>query len=169
MLHEFNNIIPKMGQRVFMAEGCHIIGDVSIEDKSSIWFGAVLRGDDNYIRIGKGTNIQDNAVIHVTKDTNPTIIGDYVTVGHNAIIHGATVEDHCLIGMGAIVLDGSVIGKNTIIGAGSLVTGGKEIPEGVLCLGSPAKVIRKLREDEIEKLYDSAEHYIKLAEIYLDK
>ena len=144
-------------------------GDVSIEDKSSIWFGAVLRGDDNYIRIGKGTNIQDNAVIHVTKDTNPTIIGDYVTVGHNAIIHGATVEDHCLIGMGAIVLDGSVIGKNTIIGAGSLVTGGKEIPEGVLCLGSPAKVIRKLREDEIEKLYDSGEHYIKLAEIYLDK
>lgn len=169
MLHEFNNINPKLGERVFTAEGCHIIGDVTIEAESNIWFGAVLRGDDNYIRVGKGTNIQDNAVIHVTRNTNPTIIGDYVTVGHNAIIHGASIGDHSLIGMGAIVLDGSIIGKNTIIGAGSLVTAGKEIPEGVLCLGSPAKIVRKLREDEIKKLNESAEHYIKLAETYLNK
>ncbi|NLP28483.1 MAG: gamma carbonic anhydrase family protein [Clostridia bacterium] len=169
MLHEFNNMNPKVSEGTFLAEGCHIIGDVTIGGQCSIWFGAVLRGDDNNIKIGKGTNIQDNAVIHVTGDTNPTLIGDYVTIGHNAIIHGATIGDKCLIGMGAIILDGCVIGKNTIIGAGALVTGGKEIPEGVLCLGSPAKIVRKLREDEIQKLSSSAEHYIKLAEKYLTK
>ncbi|NLZ47809.1 MAG: gamma carbonic anhydrase family protein [Clostridiales bacterium] len=169
MLHDFNNINPELGEKVFMAEGCHIIGKVTIEEKSSIWFGAVLRGDDNYIKVGKGTNIQDNVVIHVSRDTNPTIIGNYVTVGHSAIIHGATIGDNCLIGMGSIIMDGCVIGKNTIIGAGSLVTGDKKIPEGVLCLGSPAKVVRKLSENEIKKINESAEHYIKLAETYYNK
>lgn len=168
MLHKFNDVKPKLGKNIFLAEGCHIIGDVAIGENSSIWFGAIIRGDDNYIKIGKGTNIQDNATVHVTRDETPTIIGNYVTIGHNAIIHGATIGDHTLVGMGAILLDGCIIGKNTIIGAGSLVTSGKEIPEGVLCMGSPAKIIRTLREDEIQKLKDSADHYIQLAKDYLN-
>ncbi|WP_139904637.1 gamma carbonic anhydrase family protein [Clostridium thermarum] len=169
MLHIYKGIYPKVAEDVFIAEGSHIIGYVTIEKNCSIWFGAVLRGDDNYITVGEGTNIQDNSVIHGSKDTAPTIIGKYVTIGHNAIIHGAEIGDNCLIGMGSIIMNNCKIGKNTIIGAGSLIPGGKEIPEGVLCMGSPAKIIRNLTEEEYKKLRSSAEHYIKMMGEYNDK
>lgn len=169
MLHSFKDKLPKVANNVFVADGSHIIGDVTIEKDCSIWFGAVLRGDDNYITVGEGTNIQDNSVVHVTKDTNPTIIGKYVTIGHSAIIHGAEVGDYCLIGMGSLIMDGCKIGSNTIVAAGSLVPGNKEIPGGVLCMGSPAKVVRELTEDEKKKLISSAEHYMKVVEGYNDK
>lgn len=169
LLHSFNNRLPKVSENVFMAEGSHIIGDVTLGKSCSIWFGAVLRGDDNYIIVGEGSNIQDNCVVHVTRDTNPTIIGNNVTIGHSAIIHGAEIGDNCLIGMGAIVMDGCRIGNNTIIAAGSLIPGGKEIPSGVLCMGSPAKVIREITEEERIKIKSSAEHYMKVVEGYNDK
>lgn len=169
MLHSFQNKLPRVENNVFIAEGSHIIGDVTIGKDCSIWFNAVLRGDDNYITVGEGSNIQDNSVVHVTKDTNPTIIGKYVTIGHRAIIHGAEIGDYCLVGMGAIIMDGSKIGSNTIIAAGSLLPGNKEIPEGVLCMGSPAKVIRELTAEEKQKLISSAEHYMKVVEGYNDK
>lgn len=162
MNHIFNDKQPSIAANTYITDGVHIIGDVTIESKCSIWYGAVLRGDDNYIKIGEGSNIQDNCVIHVSKDNHPTIIGKYVTVGHSAIIHGAIIEDNCLIGMGAIVMDGCKIGKNTIVAAGTLLAGGKEIPEGVLCMGSPGKIIRKLNQEEIAKLKESAEHYINI-------
>jgi carbonic anhydrase/acetyltransferase-like protein (isoleucine patch superfamily) len=168
MLHSYKGVLPKIEENVFIAESSHIIGDVTIEKKCSIWFGAVLRGDDNYITVGEGSNIQDNSVVHGTVETSPTVIGKYVTIGHNAIIHGAEIGENCLIGMGSIIMDNCKIGKNTIVGAGSLIPSGKEIPEGVLCMGSPAKVVRKLTEEEHKKLISSAEHYIKLMGEYND-
>ncbi|SES73634.1 Carbonic anhydrase or acetyltransferase, isoleucine patch superfamily [Natronincola peptidivorans] len=144
----------------FIAETADIIGDVNIGENSSIWYKTVLRGDDNYIEIGKYTNIQDNSVVHISK-AYPTIIGDYVTVGHTAIIHACTIGNNTLIGMGAIILDGAEIGSETIIGAGSLVPPGKKIPSGVLAMGSPVKIIRELSDEEKKTLIESAEGYVK--------
>lgn len=168
MFISFNGKRPEINGNVFIAENSSIIGDVRIDKDANIWFGAVIRADGNYVEIGKGTNIQDNCVIHINPNEGPTVIGDYVTVGHGAIIHGAKIGHCSLIGMGAIILDGAEIGNNTIVGAGSLVPQGKKIEEGVLCLGSPAKVIRRLSQEEINKLKTSAENYILLAEKYKD-
>jgi Carbonic anhydrases/acetyltransferases, isoleucine patch superfamily len=162
MIHSFRNIRPNINQQCFIAEGAQIVGNVTIEKNCSIWYGAVLRGDDNFIKIGEGSNVQDNCVLHVSNSDKPTIIGQYVTIGHGAIIHGAVIEDNCLIGMGSIIMDGCKIGKNSLVAAGSLVTGETEIPAGVLCMGSPAKVIRKLSGEEIIKIEESAKHYINL-------
>lgn len=147
---------------VFIAPGAQIIGDVSIKSGSSVWYNAVLRGDEGAICIGSNTNIQDLVMVHVSKNA-PTAIGDNVTIGHGAIIHGCTVEDNVLIGMGSIILDRARIGKNSIVGAGSLVTQGKCFPEGSLILGSPAKVKRPLTAEEIEKVQNSAKNYAALA------
>lgn len=166
MFVTFDGKRPEISRNVFIAENASIIGDVRINEDANIWFGAVIRADGNYVEIGKGTNIQDNCVIHINPNGGPTDIGDYVTVGHGAIIHGAKIGNCSLIGMGAIILDGAEIGNNTILGAGSLVPQGKKIEEGVLCLGSPVKVIRRLSQEEIEKLKASAENYIALAEKY---
>lgn len=165
-MYKFEGKNPVVDPSVFVAESADIIGDVTIEDECSIWFGAVLRGDDSYIRIGKGTNIQDNCTVHIGNEEFPTEIGHHVTVGHGAIVHGCKIGNFCLIGMGAIVLDGAEIGDYTIVGAGSMVTGGKKIPSGVLVLGSPAKVIRELSMEEKRNLEKSAEHYIELARKY---
>lgn len=159
MLHSFDGNFPKISEDCFIAEGSQIIGNVTIEDGSSVWFNAVIRGDTNKIFIGRKTNIQDNCTIHVNSGDNPVSIGNGVTVGHNAILHGCTIKDNSLIGMGAIILDGAIIGENTMIGAGTLITGGKEIPDGVLCVGSPGRVIRKLSEKEIDELRKDDEHY----------
>jgi carbonic anhydrase/acetyltransferase-like protein (isoleucine patch superfamily) len=167
MLQRFKGMQPYAHEQSFIAHNASIIGDVKIAEDVSIWFGAVLRGDINSINIGKGSNIQDNCVIHVGKDDNRTNIGEYVTVGHGAIVHGSTVGSHCLIGMGAILLDGAEIGSYTIIGAGSLVPQGKKIPSGVLCLGSPAKVMRFLTEEEKASLHESAQTYIDLYKGYI--
>lgn len=143
---------------VYLAPGCQVTGDVRIGKNSSVWQNAVIRGDSNTVVIGNGTNIQDNAVLH-EDDTHPLKIGDNVTIGHGAIVHGCTIGNNVLIGMGAIVLDGAVIGDNCILGAGALVTQNKVIPEGSMLYGNPAKVIRELTEEEKQSIRESAEHY----------
>ncbi|HSN58629.1 MAG TPA: gamma carbonic anhydrase family protein, partial [Clostridiaceae bacterium] len=132
----------------------------------SIWFGAVLRGDLNKIHIGKGSNIQDNSTIHVDADGPGTVVGEYVTIGHNSVLHGCSIGSYSMVGMGAVVLEGAVVGEETIIGAGSLVTSNNIIPSGVLCIGSPAKVIRELTDEEKTALRKNAMDYIELANEY---
>jgi len=166
VIHSYKAYEPVIGEDVFIAEGTHIIGRTSLGDKVNIWFGAVLRGDVNTIEVGSGTNIQDNTTVHVA-GSYKTVIGEDVTIGHNCIIHGCTIEDACLIGMGTTILDGAVIGKNSIVGANSLVTMNKSFPEGHLIMGSPAKVIRALSEEEIIGLEAHAHHYVSLAEDYI--
>jgi carbonic anhydrase/acetyltransferase-like protein (isoleucine patch superfamily) len=165
MIISFQNMRPNISKNSFVADNATVIGDVTIGEEVSIWFGVVVRGDLKPIRIGKGTNIQDNCVVHVGYDYKTTI-GNYVTIGHGAIVHGCKVGDNCLVGMGAVILDGAEIGDCTIVGAGSLVPPGKKIPSGVLCLGNPAKVIRELTEEEKVGLEQSARNYIELYKNY---
>jgi len=167
MVKAFKNLKPKVGERVFIAENATVIGDVEIGDDSSIWFGAILRGDVNYIKVGKCTSIQDGSVVHVTRNTHPTVIGSYVTVGHSVKLHGCTVKDNCLIGIGAIILDGAVINENSIVAAGTLVPPGKEFPPGSLIMGFPAVVKRELTPEEIEGLKEHALRYVKYKDEYL--
>ncbi|MBK8230043.1 MAG: gamma carbonic anhydrase family protein [Candidatus Eisenbacteria bacterium] len=159
----FRGTRPVLGDGVFIAPGVTVIGDVIVAEKSSLWYGTVVRGDVHFIRIGRETNIQDNCVVHVTADTHSVSIGDRVTVGHGAIIHGATLEDGCLIGMGAQILDGARVGEGSLIGAGSLVAPGDRIPPGVLALGSPAKVRRPLNAEERERVRKAADQYMEYA------
>ena len=166
VIKSFQGIKPKIHKDSFIAENASVIGDVSIGEGSSIWYGAVLRGDIENISIGKYSNIQDNASVHTGYDI-PTKLGDYTVVGHNAIVHGCTIGNNCLIGMGAIVLNGAVIGDNSIIGAGSVVTEGKVIPSNSLVLGIPGKVIRQVTEEEIKSTRDNAIEYSKLYKKYL--
>ena len=151
---------------VFIAEGAKVIGDVSILEGSSVWFNAVVRGDSNSIKIGKNTNIQDNAVIHTSKNSCVEI-KDNVTIGHGAIIHGCKIGSNVLIGMGAIILDHAVIEDNCIIGAGALVTQNKVMPEDVVVLGNPAKVVRKLNDEERASIIENANEYWEEAQKYL--
>lgn len=148
-----------IADKVYIAEGAKVIGDVTIYENSSVWYNAVIRGDSNTIIIGEKTNVQDNAVLH-TSHNHALTIGNQVTIGHGAIVHGCTVGDNVLIGMGAIILDGAVIGDNCIIGAGALVTQNKEIPEGSLCVGSPARVMRELTAEEKESILENANEYV---------
>lgn len=150
---------------VFISDGARVLGDVEIGKNSSVWFNAVIRGDSNKIRIGNRSNIQDNAVIHTSKDFG-VCIGDNVTIGHGAIVHGCTVKSNVIIGMGAIILNGAVIEENCIIGAGALVTQGKVIPAGSLVFGNPAKIVRSLTDQEIRSITDNAASYVKEAEHY---
>lgn len=165
MIRSFEGKDPKIDESAFIAESADIIGDVTIGKNSSIWYSVVVRGDGNYITIGENTNIQDGSVVHIWSKT-PTIIGDNVTVGHKALVHGCKVGNNTLIGMGAIVLNGAEIGDNCIVGAGSLVTQNKKFPDKSLILGSPAKVVRELTEEEIAGLLESANNYSSLAKRY---
>jgi carbonic anhydrase/acetyltransferase-like protein (isoleucine patch superfamily) len=151
---------------VFVAETATVIGDVEIGEDSSVWFGAVIRGDVNYIRIGARTNIQDLTVIHVTTDTHPTVLEDEITVGHRVVLHGCHVESGCLIGIGAILLDGVRVGARSLVAAGSLVTPGTIIPPNSLVMGSPARVKRELTGDEIRLLDRSWRNYVDLKNRY---
>ncbi|RKD34655.1 gamma carbonic anhydrase family protein [Thermohalobacter berrensis] len=162
MILEYNGIKPQMHESCFIAKSAEIIGKVTIGEKSSVWYKSVLRGDENEIIIGKYTNIQDGCTVHIAKEYK-TIIGDYVTVGHNAIIHACNIGNNVLVGMGSIILDGAEIEDNVLIGAGSIVTPGKKIPSGSLVLGSPAKVVRKLTEEEIQSIKKSAVDYVEYA------
>lgn len=162
MIKGYKGIKPKIDETAFIAESVDIIGKVNIGKNSNIWYGTVLRADDNYITVGENTNIQDGSVVHISEGY-PTIIGNNVTIGHKSIIHGCEIGDNTLIGMGSIVLDGAKVGEFTLLGAGSLVPPGKEIPSGVLAMGSPAKVIRELSEQEKENLTKSALKYVELA------
>lgn len=145
-------------EHVFIAPDAVITGDVALGENVNIWYGAVLRGDSGKITVGEGTNIQERCVVH-----EETKIGSYCTIGHGAIVHGCTIGDECLVGMGAIVLDGAVIGDRCIIGAGALVTGKMNAPAGSMILGSPAKVVKELTEEQMAGLRSNAEHYLELA------
>jgi carbonic anhydrase/acetyltransferase-like protein (isoleucine patch superfamily) len=166
MLKEFNGILPELGSNVYVAETAAVIGDVKIGDGSNIWYGAVIRGDVNFIRIGKNTNIQDGCVLHVSEGTLSLKIGNEVTVGHNATVHGCTIEDNVLIGMGAVLLDNCLISGNSVVAAGAVVKEDFVVPEGVLVAGVPAKIIRNLTDNEILLLRESSRHYVELAKIY---
>ncbi len=161
----YKSVAPKIDPSVFLAPSATVAGDVEIGEGASIWFNVVIRGDFQPIRIGKNTNVQDNAVIHVMANV-PTEIGDEVTIGHNAIIHARKIGNNCLVGMGSILLGYTEIGDNVVIGAGTMITQHKKIPSNSLVYGNPAQIIRALREDEIEALHDSALDYRKVAENY---
>jgi gamma-carbonic anhydrase len=156
---------PQIDPTAYVAAQAVVIGDVRLAARSSVWPTAVLRGDINFIDIGEGSNIQDGSIVHLADDL-PVIVGKLVTVGHRAILHACTVEDECLIGMGATILDGAIIGRGSIIGAHALVTKGTRIPPGSLVMGMPAKVVRPLRPEEIADIRHWADHYIALGPIH---
>lgn len=166
MMHEFEGYYPKLSSQVFIAPGAQVIGDVELATGVSVWYNTVIRGDFETVKIGKKTNIQDGSVCHVDYN-QPLKVGEYVTVGHGAILHGCQIGDANLIGMGARILNGAVIGDKCIIAAGSVIPEGKEIPSGSLVMGVPGKVVRELSESEQEGLSAGAEDYFKKAEKYL--
>lgn len=151
-----------MSDKTRIYEGARVVGDVTLSDKVGIWYNAVVRGDEAPISIGERSNVQDNCVVHVSTG-KPVNIGKGVSIGHGAIIHGCTIDDNVIIGMGAIVLNGAHIQKNSLVGAGALVTENKEFPEGSLIIGSPAKAVRQLTDEEIKSLTDNADEYVELA------
>jgi len=163
----FKNTFPQLGESVYIAPGAWVIGDVVIGDRSSVWFNTIVRGDVNYIRIGKETNIQDQSTLHVTTDRFPLNIGSRVTIGHGATVHGCTVEDECLIGIGAIILDGAYIERHAVVAAGAVVTPGTRVPAKSMVAGIPARVVRELNAEEVVKIVQTARHYVKLAEEYI--
>ena len=165
----YQGISPKIHPSAFLAPNATVIGDLEVGEGSGIWFGAVLRGDVMPLRVGKRTSIQDNSVLHATGGWSATTVGDDVTVGHAVILHGCTIHDRVLVGMGSIVLDGVVIGERSIIGAGALVTGGTIIPPGSLVIGSPAKVVRTLSLDEQAKVKIWAEKYVAQSKKYMER
>jgi carbonic anhydrase/acetyltransferase-like protein (isoleucine patch superfamily) len=166
MILPYNGINPKIDDSVFICDGAQIIGDVEIGKDSSVWFNTVIRGDVNYIRIGERTNIQDGSVLHVTYKKYPLIIGNDVTIGHGALVHGCTLKDLVLIGMGAILLDNCVINPNSFIAAGTLVREQFVVPEGVLVAGVPGRIIRDLTEEEIAKIKRSSGNYLMYVNTY---
>jgi carbonic anhydrase/acetyltransferase-like protein (isoleucine patch superfamily) len=149
----------------FIAPGAVVLGDVTIGERSSIWFGAVVRGDSAPIRVGSDTNVQDGSILHADPDF-PCEIGDRVTLGHGAIVHGATVEDDCLIGMRAVVMNGAKIGRGSVVAVGSIVTEGSEVPPGSVVMGQPAKVKRQVTPRDVERIRHAAEHYVSAALVY---
>lgn len=157
MINCFDDRHQEINPKVHIADGVKIIGAVKIDEYASIWYNSVLRGDINRIQIGKYSNIQDGCILHVA-DEHPTIVGDYVTVGHNAVLHGCTIEDHCLIGIGAIILNGALVGRGSIISAGAVVKEGEQIPPHSLAAGVPAKVI-KILPDKIDSIHAQAVKY----------
>lgn len=159
----FNEILPTVASDVFVAPTAQIIGDVEIGEQSSIWFSTVLRGDVNIIRVGSQTNIQDLTMVHVESGGHATYIGDQVTIGHKAIVHGCKIGNRCLIGMGAILMDGVEIGDDCLVAAGALVTQGKKIPAGSVVMGSPGKVVREVSDQERQWFKGSALHYHELS------
>ena len=163
MLRAFQGILPKVEKNAFVEETAVVVGDVVIGAQSSIWFLSVVRADVNFVKIGSRTNIQDLCVLHVTHDTHPLNIGDEVTVGHHVVLHGCTIKDRVLVGMGAILMDGVVIGEECIIGAGALITEGTVIPPRSLVLGSPARIKRPVTEEERAWIKQSAANYVRYA------
>ena len=161
-IYELDGVAPTIADSAWVADSAQVMGRVELAEDASIWFQSVLRGDTETIQIGKGSNVQDGSVLHADHGL-PLVIGDYVTVGHKVMLHGCTIGDESLIGMGAIVLNGAKIGKNCLVGAGALVTEGKEFPDGSMILGSPAKAARQLTAEQIEGLRRSARHYVENA------
>jgi len=160
MLRPFRGILPQVDPSVYIDQSAQVIGDVQIGADSSIWMNVVIRGDVNAIRIGRRSNLQDGTIVHVMRDTHPTHVGDEVTVGHAAVLHGCTIEDRCLIGMGAMLLNGAVIGSDSIVAAGTLVTEETAIPPRSLVMGRPGTVRRALTDAEVASIRDYAERYV---------
>ena len=167
MIRTFQGIKPTVPKSCFIEETAVVIGDVVMGEDCSVWFNAVIRGDVHYIRIGNRTNVQDLCMLHVTHDTHALIIGNDVTIGHNVVLHGCTIHDRVLVGMGAIIMDGAVIGEDSVVGAGSLVIEGTVVPPKSLILGSPARVKRPVTEKELAWITESAENYVRYARQYL--
>jgi carbonic anhydrase/acetyltransferase-like protein (isoleucine patch superfamily) len=167
MLRPFKGIWPKLGERVYVDASAQVVGDVELGDHASVWMNAVVRGDVHSIKIGPYTNIQDNCVVHVFKELHPTVLADHVTVGHSVTLHGCRIDSWCLIGMGAIILNGAHIGEESIVAAGSLVAEGKVFPPRSLVIGSPARALRAVTEDERAGLRKYAQNYFEYKETYL--
>ena len=163
----YKGVMPRIGKNVFIAENAFVIGDVELGDHASVWYGAVLRGDFAPIVIGSHTSIQENCVVH-TDHGYPSQVGSHVTTGHTAVIHGASVGNHCIIGMGALLLNGATVGDESIVGAGAVLAEGKEFAPRSLILGVPGKVLREVTEQEIERIYSNAETYLGYAREYLE-
>jgi len=158
-----HGVAPRAHPSVFVAEGAIVIGDVEIGEGSSVWYQTVVRGDVNFIRIGCRTNLQDGCLVHVHQETHPCVIGDEVTAGHHVILHGCTVKDRCLIGIGATILDGAVLGEDAVVAAGSLVTPGTVVPPRKLAMGRPARIVRDLTDADLVWIKESAENYARYA------
>ena len=169
MIYEFLDTKPDYPESVFVAPSADIIGDVTFGDESSAWFNVTIRGDVNWIEIGERSNVQDNTCIHVMNQTGPTQIGDEVTIGHNAMIHGCTIHDRALIGIHATVLDEAIIESDVIVAAGSLVPPGKRLESGYMYMGSPVKQTRKLTDKEIASIKEHADNYVRYARAYMQK
>ena len=157
-IYQLDNLIPQIHESVYVAASAEVIGDVHLAEGSSVWFGVVIRGDSDTIRVGKNSNVQDLAMLHADEGV-PLTIGENVTIGHQVMLHGCTIGDGSLIGIQAVVLNNAKIGKNCLVGAGSVVTEGKEFPDGSLIVGSPARVVRTMSEEQITKLHGAAKHY----------
>lgn len=169
MIHEFLGRTPQFDDTVFIADNAEIIGDVTFGKESSAWFNVTIRGDVNYINIGDRSNVQDNVCIHVMNQTGPTIIGNEVTIGHGAVVHGCTINDRVLIGINATILDKAVIQSDVIVAAGTLVPPGKTLESGYLYMGSPAKKARKLTIEEVASIRQYASNYVKYSRAYTSK
>ncbi|ADU98848.1 gamma carbonic anhydrase family protein [Alicycliphilus denitrificans] len=161
-IYELDGVAPQVAASAWVADSAEVMGNVVLAEDASVWFGTVVRGDCESIRIGAGSNVQDASVLHADVG-QPLVVGDRVTVGHKVMLHGCTIGDESLIGIGAVVLNGARIGKNCLVGAGALVTEGKEFPDGSMILGSPARVVRQLSPEQIEGLRRSAQHYMENA------
>ena len=168
MLRPYKGVTPRVHPTAYVDTTAQVIGDVQIGEASSIWMNAVVRGDVHWIRIGARSNVQDNTTVHVMNDTHPTTIGDDVTIGHGAVVHGCTLHDRILIGMGAILLNGVVVGEDSIVAAGTLLTEGTRVPPRSLVMGSPGKVRRQLTEDDVRSIRMYAERYVEYRLDYMD-
>jgi carbonic anhydrase/acetyltransferase-like protein (isoleucine patch superfamily) len=168
MIHTYQAATPRVHPTAFVHESAHVIGDVELGEDASVWFCSVVRGDVNFIRIGRGTNIQDGTVIHVNRGGQPTVLEDFVTVGHAARLHGCRIASHCLIGIGSIVLDGAELGEECLVAAGTLVPPGLKVPPRSLLMGSPATVRREINAQDLDLIRRSAQNYIALKNDYRD-
>ena len=168
MIRSFQGMTPTIPPSCFIEETGMVIGDVVMGAQCSVWFHAVIRGDVNYIRLGDRTNVQDLCMLHVTHDTHPLVIGHDVTIGHSVVLHGCTIKDRVLIGMGAIIMDGAVIGEDSIVGAGALITEGTVVPPKSVILGSPAKIKRPVTEQEVLWIKESSANYVRYAGLYMN-
>jgi carbonic anhydrase/acetyltransferase-like protein (isoleucine patch superfamily) len=158
-IYQLDDHSPEVHATAWVADSAQVMGRVSLAENASIWYGAVLRGDNDHISVGRDSNVQDGSVLH-TDHGVPLVIGEGVTIGHKVVLHGCTIGDYALVGIGSVVLNGARIGRHCIVGAGALVTEGKQFPDGVLIVGSPAKVVRELTPEQIERLRASATHYV---------
>jgi carbonic anhydrase/acetyltransferase-like protein (isoleucine patch superfamily) len=166
-VYELHGVRPTIGRDVFVADSAVVVGDVHLGDQASVWFGAVIRGDCFPIRVGARTNVQDNAVLHVTAGKARTTVGDDVTIGHAAVVHGCTIGHRCLIGMGSLVLDGAVIGDDSIVAAGALVTPGTVVPPRCVVMGRPARVTRSVSDEDLQRIREGADNYLRYAHDFM--